>query len=164
MKTSLLIKLIMVSGLLSATLAAHADAAKPTILLENGGFETASLAPWVDFSTGAVVVSDTPAEGKYCVKLKPGSGVKYIVNGLKPNTTYVFGGTIKVESGTQGRITIQLDDSARGAVSQMMDKTEWAPGSVTITTGANDTSIQCIFWNDSASGNTFGDGFTLVAQ
>jgi hypothetical protein len=113
------------------------------------------------------VIDSGAHEGKYCVKVKAGAGIKCTVTGLKPNTTYVFSGMAKVDAnGDQVRLTAQLDDQGRGAVSSLVNSTDWAAASVTITTGANDTSVQCILWKDGnmGSGFAYGDSFKLLPQ
>jgi len=110
-----------------------------TNLLGNPGFENGGSS---DLWGGSSVVTNNQKSGQYATKLEDnsqwGGGYERQVQGLSPNTTYVFKVWVK-SSGGEGMVGVK--DHGAAAQTLSFTDTAYVEKSIQFTTGANATSL-----------------------
>lgn len=86
-------------------------------------------------------------------------GFSQVVTGLKPNTTYTFGGYLKVANAND-RIRMSVKNHGGTTLTKWVSNTGWAYKEITFTTGATNTSAEVVIWYP-GSNTAFADEFEL---
>ena len=134
-------------------------------LLGNAGFENASLSPWGAWQPAgtATVVTNNVQSGAKAIREQGGqTSIEQVITGLKPNTTYIFGGYGKVSVAGQSAI-IGAKNFGGAAINSSVTSTTYQNSFVTFTTGASNTSVTVYFYKPSA-GTVYGDDFYLYQK
>jgi hypothetical protein len=131
-------------------------------LLQNPGFES-GLAPWIKYGIVSVVTNNAHS-GTHAATFGKNSGVFYTKSGLTPNTTYTLKGWGKVLTpGTAGNGSwIGVKNFGGIDKNFELSGTSYASGSLTFTTGANNTSAVIYGWSVTDSG-VYVDDYSVTA-
>ncbi|MDQ2086827.1 dockerin type I domain-containing protein [Herbivorax sp. ANBcel31] len=126
--------------------------------IANAGFETGSLHPWYSWND-AEVVNNNQRSGNYALRIgdAPSSAEQVVV--VEPNTTYEFSGYGKVPEGQE--VLIGVKDYGGSQIVHPIRGTDYTEGSVTFTTGEDNTSATVFFYRDGGTGYAYGDDFSL---
>jgi hypothetical protein len=125
--------------------------------IPNAGFESKSLTPWVAHGGAATVQSKVVHGGSEAVNLTGStSSIDYAISGLKPGTTYTFGGYVR-SSSAGGSVTLTA-----GSKSSRVASNEWSPGWVTFTTDKAATTATLSVAR-TGSGTAWVDDLTLTS-
>lgn len=142
-------------------------------LLGNAGFERSILVSWsavgsnvtVPYNEVSLGIADGPGRpGRWSVHLGSGiNGVKQVITGLQPNTTYKFTGYIKTESGALGRLSVSDFGDSTVYSDVVVGSTNWVNKGVLFTTGATNTSATVMLNKiSSGSAQVYGDDFGVA--
>lgn len=132
----------------------------PSNLMINGGFESGVLMPWSNWNT-ASVVSGNARSGSYAVQLAGGPGSAEQIVNLEPNTTYTLTGYAKTTNSSQP-VRIGVKNYGGAEKYSVITTTVYSEGSLTFTTGANNTTATVYVYKPSGSANAYGDDVTLT--
>lgn len=137
-------------------------------LLQNGGFETNTLAPWTAWlptvGSYSSVVSTNQRSGQYCVQVVGRqTSLEQVITGLTPNTNYIVSGWVKCAQGA----VMWLGVKEFGATEKYItaNATIYTRYEVSFRTGATNTSVKVYFFRHPTDGNTdlsWGDDFELT--
>lgn len=130
--------------------------------LANPGFESSELYPWTVW--GNSTVSETHVnKGNFAVQSIGGeTAIEQLITGLKPNTTYTFGGFAKV--GALGEKAMMGVKNYGGLpVNAMVNSLEFANIFVSFTTGKTETSAVVYFYKENG-GSAFADDFYFMKK
>lgn len=139
-------------------------------LLGNASFERGSFESWtaigsnvtIPFNDIGIQTGDGVGKpGRRSVFLGSGiNGVKQVITGLQPNTTYQFTGYIKTQSGASGRLSVSDFGDSTVYSDIVVGNTNWVNKRVLFTTGATNTSATVILNKISSGGAlVYGDDF-----
>lgn len=129
-------------------------------IIENGGFEGGDLGLWTRAST-AEVVAGNAQEGSYALQTTGAtSSVAQTITGLSPNTSYVVTAWDKV-SGPGNGARVGVKDSGGADAFVDTTSTDYAPASVTFTTGPSNTTATVYGMQTAGNGNAWFDNFQL---
>jgi hypothetical protein len=145
----------------SLSMDATTPSLNPSGGLQNAGFESGNVMPWVN---GVIVDKTNCRKGNFCGKVTQAEpSAEQTVNGLKPNTTYTFSGYLKAFYGGE-RVSLGVKNYGGAEVYADVVATSYAPATVTFTTGPNNTSAIVYMYKSSGPGAAWGDDFNLVAN
>lgn len=130
--------------------------------IPNPGFESGS---YPGLWGGSSVVPDNQRTGSYALKLEDewdtGGGLETTVDGLAPNTKYVFSAWVKVAGG--GSIAIGAADFGGTDAYASTTSSSYTLLSVDFETGPNSDSAKLFLYNEKADDNTgYADDLSLV--
>lgn len=137
-------------------------------LLQNGGFETASLPPWTTWtpngSSTVTIVASNQRSGSYAVQINSRTAsLEQVITGLSPNTAYIFSGWVKCAAGAT--VWVGVKDFGGSETYISADALTYTKYQITFTTGATNTSAKVYFFRHPTEGNTdnaWGDDFELI--
>ena len=133
-----------------------------TNLLNNPGFENGSSSGlW----GGSSAVTNNQKSGQYAAKLEDnsqmGGGFERQIQGLSPNTTYLFKAWVK-SSGGEGMIGVK--DHGGPTETLPFTETDYVQKSIQFTTGASATSAKIFVYNPTGKAATlYADDLSLTA-
>ncbi|MEZ4605699.1 MAG: S8 family serine peptidase [Deinococcales bacterium] len=113
-----------------------------------------------DWQSNASIVN--PSYFYSGAKISGQGGFGQIVTGLRPNTTYTFGGYLKVDSGQRAVIGVRNYGGSTKEVAST--STAWVWKELSFTTGSTSTSAEVYVWKQSTSGNAYADEFSLFRR
>lgn len=130
-------------------------------LITNGGFESGSVDPWMNYGIASVVQTEVYS-GNYSAYIgADNSGLEYSLSNLKPNTTYQFSAAVKSSNSTN--VNICVKNYGDSQVEQSTNSNTYTPLSLTFTTGTSNTSAVLAFYKwGSGAGHGWGDDFELI--
>ncbi len=133
----------------------------PATTVNNPGFESGT-ASWSSYGTTAVVATDAKS-GTNAMRLTgTGSGSEQVVTGLSPNTSYTLKAWLKTASAGD-TVLLGVKEYGGTQITQASSNTAYTELSITLTTGASNTSAKIFCYKSVGTGNAFCDDFTFVS-
>ena len=120
------------------------------------------MGAWQPAGTATVVTNNVQSGAKAIREQGGQTSIEQVITGLKPNTTYIFGGYGKVSVAGQSAI-IGAKNFGGAAINSSVTSTTYQNSFVTFTTGASNTSVTVYFYKPSA-GTVYGDDFYLYQK
>ncbi|WP_442950115.1 right-handed parallel beta-helix repeat-containing protein [Paenibacillus sp. HW567] len=126
-------------------------------------FEKGIISPWATTYSGTAASVAVPRSGSKSVRLGTGEdGIKQVLTGLSPNTSYVCTAWVKADTGEQ--IQIGVNDFGGKDISATSASTSWTMVSIPFTTGAGATSATVFAYKKSGTAYVYVDDFGVVEQ
>jgi len=132
-------------------------------IVKQSGLENGIISPWVTTHSGtAASVSDARSCSK-SVRLGTGEdGIKQVLTGLSPNTSYLCTAWVKAETGAQ--VQIGVNGFGGTDVTATSASTSWTMVSIPFTTGAGVTSATVYAYKPSDGTYVYVDDFGVIEQ
>ena len=128
--------------------------------VQNGGFETGTTSSWTVSNSN--VVSTGQVDGNHAIECHTaGGGFQQTVTGLKPNTTYTLGGSLRLVNGTEDA-NLYVKSYGGSEISQAISGKIYKRINIAFTTGASDTSCVIGVSFNSGTGGVYGDDFIVA--
>lgn len=134
-------------------------------VLENSGFEAASLTPWITWNPAGTtaLVTNNFRSGAKAIRQQGGeTSLEQVITGLSPNTTYVFGGFGKVIATGQS-VMFGAKNYGGPAQNVQVTSTSYQNAEVTFTTGPSNSSVTLYMYKP-VTGTAYGDDFYFNPQ
>jgi hypothetical protein len=152
-------KLFLTAALLLAPYLASA-----ANLVQNPGFDTGKLPPWITYTPAATISGSNIHSGNYAAKFGKSAGIFQTLSSLAPNTTYTLSCWGKVLTpGTLGDGSwcgVKNYGNPEKAVA--LPYSSYGQRSVTFTTGSASTSALIYGWSDTDA-SVYVDDFSVSA-
>jgi hypothetical protein len=131
--------------------------------VKQGGFENGVVAPWLKTYSGtAASVPDSRSCSK-SVRLGTGEdGIKQVLSGLTPKTSYVCTVWAKVDSGD--KLKIGVNNFGGTDTEVVSTSTTWTRVSIPFTTGAGFASATIYAYKQSGTSYAYVDDFGVVEK
>ncbi len=131
--------------------------------VKQSGFENGIISPWVITHSGTAASVSVPRSCSKSVRLGTGAdGIKQVLSGLSPNTSYVCTAWVKADSGEQIQIGVNNFGGADVFVTSV--STSWTMVSIPFTTGAGVTAATVYASKPSGTAYVYVDDFGVVEQ
>lgn len=142
------------------------DSTAPAV--QNPGFESGVLGPWIPYNGSETVVSGQARTGTYAVRL-PGVGtdVEQVIANLTPSSSYTLQCYGKVAiAGQRIRAGVYAYDSLGSDLNQSVSATSYSPITIQFTTGPSNTTAIVYFWRTTGDGSSaaYGDDCSVTAS
>lgn len=130
--------------------------------IANADFESNDLYPWTSWGNSSVSNAQVHTGNFGIQSLGGETAIEQLITGLKPNTSYRFGGFTKV--GTAGeKAIIGVKEYGGAPVNTSITATDFTDVSVIFTTGVSQTSAVVYFYKENL-GSAFADDFYFIKQ
>lgn len=132
-------------------------------IVKQSGFENGIISPWVTTHSGTAACVSNSRSCSKSVRLGTGEdGIKQVLTGLSPNTSYICTAWVKADTGAQ----IQIGVSGLGGtdVTATSASTSWTMVSIPFTTKAGVTSATVYAYKKSGTAFAYVDDFGVVEQ
>ncbi|BCJ94211.1 sugar hydrolase [Anaerocolumna cellulosilytica] len=131
--------------------------------VRQGGLENGVISPWVKTHSKTAESVSVPRSSSKSVRFgAKEDGLKQVVSGLIPNTSYVYTVWVKVDSGEQIKIGVKDFGGVESNITS--SSITWTMISLPFTTGANATSAEIYVYKPSGTAYAYADDFGVVEQ
>jgi hypothetical protein len=131
--------------------------------VRQGGFENGVISPWVKTHSGTAESVSVPRSVSKSVRLGTGEdGIKQVLSGLSPNTSYVCTAWVKADSGEKIKIGVTSFGGIESNITS--SSTTWTMISVPFTTGASAASAEIYAYKPSGTAYVYVDDFGVVEK
>lgn len=125
--------------------------------------EKGVISPWATTHSGTAASVSVSRSCSKSVRLGTGEdGIRQVISGLSPNTSYICTAWVKADPGEQ--IEIGVSGFGGTEVSTVSDSATWTMVSVPFTTGAGAASATVYAYKESGSAYVYVDDFGVVEQ
>ena len=132
-------------------------------IVKQSGFENGIISPWVTTHSGTAASVSNARSCSKCVRLGAGEdGIKQVLTGLSPNTSYICTAWVKAETG--GQIQIGVTGFGGTDVTVTSVSNSWTMISIPFTTGAGASSATVYAYKPSGGAYVYVDDFGVVEQ
>ncbi|MDF2926701.1 MAG: hypothetical protein K0R57_5615 [Paenibacillaceae bacterium] len=127
-------------------------------LIRDPGFETGTRGNW---TLGTVISGSKARTGLSALQIKPSNWTFNKIEGLKPNTEYVYSGWLKNDALADKAYLGVKDFGGSETMRTLSGTTDYVRLAVSFKTGATATSANIYFGKNTGAGLTYGDDFEL---